>query len=144
MLTELTGHRGGIHVHVVEGVLDGDQTGDQLVSGEDGGTPDPTSEGSGTHPQVVLKGVLVRNFTPQTHLRSQDAAFVDVGREDDEVLIDCPPDAVDALCSIEPEVALSLVEVEDVRGREDDLAGGSSSDYIGKRLLLATSVWAPQ
>jgi hypothetical protein len=102
--------------------LDGDKTGNQLVGGQDGGTPDSGSEGSRSHPEVVLQSVLVRDLTPQADLSSQDTALVDTGREDNEVLVDLSPDAIDTLSAIEPEVSLSLVEVKDVGRGEDDLA----------------------
>ena len=70
--------------------------------------------------------------------------MVDSCGEDDEVFVDLPPVAVVALRGVEPEVALSLVEVEDVGGREDDLALGIGGDCIEECVLLATSVCAPQ
>lgn len=127
-LAELAGDWRGIDVHVVEGVLDGNEVGYDFVGLEDLRAPDSAGEGSGSHPKVVLESVLVGNFSPEADLSTQDSGLVDSCRENNQVFVDLSPVAVVALSAIEPKVAHSFVDIENVRGREDDLALGIGGD----------------
>lgn len=114
-LTKFTCNWRSINVHVVEGVLNGNKACYEYVCLNNKWAPYSCSKSSRSHPKVVLQSVFVGNFSPKANLSTKNSAFVHTSWENNKVLIDLSPDAVNTLSAVKPKVSLSLAEIEDVR-----------------------------